>query len=123
MLPDVDERRRRARGVRAFLASSASGIDGVVGHGQHTLENATQIAHVEDVVEPARRIAVRISARGGRAAACDGRRASCPPHDVVGGFFCDFEAIRSTSLDSARTSSNSKKKPPPASCDGHKLMA
>ena len=56
VLPDVDERRRRAHGVRALLAARAARVDGVVGHGEHALEDAREVAHVEDVVEPARRV-------------------------------------------------------------------
>ena len=40
------------------------------------------------------------------------RRDSCPSHNEVGGFFCDFERDRdSYSLEAVRMHSNSKKKP------------
>ena len=55
MLPDVDERRRRAHGVRALLAARAARVDRVVRDREHALEDSAQIAHVEDVVEPALR--------------------------------------------------------------------
>ena len=55
----------------------------------------------------------------GRGVVREGCVRSCPGMVAVGGFSLNFEAIRSTSLDAVRFASNSTKKRPPASCDGH----
>ena len=51
----------------------------------------------------------RISASRGAAAPSRHRRDSCPPDEVVGGFFFDFEAVRTESSDCPESRPNSLK--------------